>query len=269
MRLLSVQLPLDDDSADVLLMVNVFHELEDRKSILMEIKRILRSRKKLIIIDWKKMEMDLGPPIEERFKEEEVISICKGNSFEVKKQSEAGPYNYLLIFEAAGKKLKDIIEQIENVSKEEIKRVAPSDCNGIKEIILTSYPQDLYEKMVVGYLTSLCAEYMHPETFHLERGDLDYVGFELAKGNIEVSTAANNLGTCMKGGQIVAEKAGDETGSSMIGGEIVADEIKSIGNTIGGKISTKKVDKISKNQGAEIFINGVKYKRGILDRLFR
>lgn len=164
--------------------------------------------------------------------------------------------------------LEDIIAQIENVSKAEIKRVAPGDCSGIKEIILKSTPDDLYEKMVVGYLTSLCSEYIYPETFHIPLDGLDYIGFELERGRIEVETAGNMLGTCMKGGKIVVKTAGEEAGSSMSGGEIIADEIKSIGNTISGRISVKKVDKISKNQGAEIIINRVRFKRSFFDRLF-
>lgn len=164
--------------------------------------------------------------------------------------------------------LEEIIRQIENVSKAEIKQVVPADCNGIKEIITESAPKDLYEKMVIGYLTSLCAEYIYPETFQLTKNYLDYVGFELERGSIEVKIAGNMLGSCMKGGKIVAKKAGEETGSSMTGGEIIADEIKSIGNTISGRISTNKVDKISKDQGAQIFISGRRFKRGLINRLF-
>jgi|GEM_PF-150225 len=91
-------LPLPDSSVDVLLMGNVFHELEDRNSILNEVKRILTGEGKLVIIDWLKIEMDFGPPVEERLTAEEVVSICKDNGFEVLGQSDAGPYNYLLIF---------------------------------------------------------------------------------------------------------------------------------------------------------------------------
>ena len=36
-----------------------------------------------------------------------------------------------------------------------------------------------------------------------------YIGFELDKGYIEVGTAGNMLGTCMKSGKIVAQKAGN------------------------------------------------------------
>lgn len=164
--------------------------------------------------------------------------------------------------------LVDIIKQIENVSKAEIKRVAPTDCEDIKEIISKSATEELYEKMVLGYLTSICAEYIHPGTLHISRENLDYIGFELEKGHIEVGIAGNQLGTCMKGGKITAKRAGNETGSSMTGGEIIADEIKSIGNTIGGRINTKKAGNFAKNQGAEIFIDGVRFKRGLLDRLF-
>lgn len=96
-------IPLPDNSVDVLFMANVFHELEDRKSILNEAKRILSSVGKLVIIDWKKMEMDFGPPVKERLTAEEIISFCEDNDFEAHEQTEAGPYNYLLIFKM-GKK---------------------------------------------------------------------------------------------------------------------------------------------------------------------
>ncbi|MDO9096953.1 MAG: hypothetical protein Q7U60_02370 [Candidatus Methanoperedens sp.] len=165
-------------------------------------------------------------------------------------------------------KFEDIIKQIENVSKAEIRRVAPGNCSEIKEIIFNSNSKDPYEKMALGYLTSICAEYMYPDTYHIPQDGLDYIGFELDKGNIMVGTADNMLGTCMRSGRIVAQKAGDETGKSMTGGEIIADEIKSIGNTIGGRINTKKAGKIAKDQGAEILINGVRFKRSLLDRLF-
>ena len=79
-------------------MVNVFHELEDRSSLLKEVKRVLTMNGRLAIIDWKKIEMDLGPPFEERLTEEEVIEINYANGFTILERSNAGPYNYLLVF---------------------------------------------------------------------------------------------------------------------------------------------------------------------------
>jgi ubiquinone/menaquinone biosynthesis C-methylase UbiE len=93
--------PLPDNSVDVLFMVNVFHELDDRISILKEGMRILSGKGRLIIIDWKKVEIDFGPPFEERLSSDEVISICTDTGFGILERLEAGPYNYLLIFSRA------------------------------------------------------------------------------------------------------------------------------------------------------------------------
>lgn len=91
-------IPLSDNLVDVLFMANVFHELDDRGSILSEVKRILRSMGRLIIIDWKKMEIDFGPPLEERLTANEVISICEDEGFRILERLDAGMYNYMLVF---------------------------------------------------------------------------------------------------------------------------------------------------------------------------
>ena len=91
-------IPLADNSSDILLMVNVFHELQDKLSLLGEIKRVLTMKGRLMIIDWKKIEMDTGPPLEERLDEKEVIDIGFKSGFMILEQSYAGPYNYLLVF---------------------------------------------------------------------------------------------------------------------------------------------------------------------------
>ena len=51
-----------------------------------------------MIIDWKKIEMDFGPPLKERLDEKEVIDTCFINGFTILERSNIGPYNYLLIF---------------------------------------------------------------------------------------------------------------------------------------------------------------------------
>jgi ubiquinone/menaquinone biosynthesis C-methylase UbiE len=91
-------IPLSDKSVDILLMANVFHELEDKLSLLKEVKRVLKINGRLMIIDWKKIEMDFGPPFQERLYEKEVIDTCYGNGFMLLESSNIGPYNYLLIF---------------------------------------------------------------------------------------------------------------------------------------------------------------------------
>lgn len=91
-------IPLSDKSVDILLMANVFHELEDRSSLIKEVKRVLKMNGRLMILDWKKMEMDIGPPLQERLDENDVRDTCYGNGFTLLERSDIGPYNYLLIF---------------------------------------------------------------------------------------------------------------------------------------------------------------------------
>ncbi|MDL5501774.1 MAG: hypothetical protein QSU88_01015, partial [Candidatus Methanoperedens sp.] len=74
----------------------------DKLSTLKEIKRVLGKSGRLAIIDWKKIEMDFGPPFEERFDEKEVIGVCHASGFKIFEQSYAGRYNYLLIFGTSG-----------------------------------------------------------------------------------------------------------------------------------------------------------------------
>jgi ubiquinone/menaquinone biosynthesis C-methylase UbiE len=90
-------IPLSNKSIDILFMANVFHELEDKSALLREVKRVLKMNGRLMIIDWKKMEMDFGPPLQERLDEKEVIDTCYGAGFEFLERSNVGPYNYLLI----------------------------------------------------------------------------------------------------------------------------------------------------------------------------
>ena len=91
-------IPLENGSTDILFMANVFHEIEDQEFMLAEVKRVLSEQGKLVIIDWNKVEMDMGPPVSERLSPEEVILICSKNGFENEMNTDAGPYNYILVF---------------------------------------------------------------------------------------------------------------------------------------------------------------------------
>ncbi|MFO7977245.1 MAG: class I SAM-dependent methyltransferase, partial [Bacteroidales bacterium] len=56
------KVPLQDQVADLILMVNLHHELEDPALMLAECRRLLREGGRIAICDWKKEEMDSGPP---------------------------------------------------------------------------------------------------------------------------------------------------------------------------------------------------------------
>jgi len=66
-----------DDSVDVVMMINLFHELNKPHKLLREVKRVLKQGGKLLIIDWaKKPEAcESGPPLDHRIDEATITSL--------------------------------------------------------------------------------------------------------------------------------------------------------------------------------------------------
>ncbi len=59
-----VELP--SGAADLVFMINLHHELSDPERLLKECARLLKKGGKVAVIDWKKEEMEQGPPLEIR-----------------------------------------------------------------------------------------------------------------------------------------------------------------------------------------------------------
>ncbi|MCG7844820.1 MAG: methyltransferase domain-containing protein [Methanomassiliicoccales archaeon] len=59
-------IPLPDASLDRVVMLNVFHEVEDKGKLSQEILRVLRPKGRLTIVDWQARQTEHGPPMHER-----------------------------------------------------------------------------------------------------------------------------------------------------------------------------------------------------------
>ena len=79
------------------MIANVLHDVADRKAFLKEVKRICKSKATVVDIDWKKAEMEFGPPLEIRLAESESRRILSKNGLAVSRRVEAGPYHYGLV----------------------------------------------------------------------------------------------------------------------------------------------------------------------------
>lgn len=93
-------LPLGDSCCDMAVMVTVFHEIEDKESMLREIKRILKEKGRLMIIEFHKRETPMGPPVDHKISEEDVEEICNHNNFITIEKFTMGDNFYGIIFEA-------------------------------------------------------------------------------------------------------------------------------------------------------------------------
>ncbi|WAH36437.1 class I SAM-dependent methyltransferase [Alicyclobacillus dauci] len=67
------RIALPDESVDRIICSLVLHEVDDLKQTLSEFKRILRADGKILLIEWEKKPMDMGPPVEERLDPETLL----------------------------------------------------------------------------------------------------------------------------------------------------------------------------------------------------
>jgi ubiquinone/menaquinone biosynthesis C-methylase UbiE len=67
-------IPLEDNTIDAVLMINVLHEFQSVPDMLKEVKRILNPGGTVIISDWHKKDTKMGPPVEHRISLQEAIS---------------------------------------------------------------------------------------------------------------------------------------------------------------------------------------------------
>ncbi|RZD18369.1 MAG: class I SAM-dependent methyltransferase [Candidatus Acididesulfobacter diazotrophicus] len=77
------RIALNDNLIDIVLISNVFHEIEQRLDYLHEIKRVLKSGGYLFLIDWDKEDkvLKMGPPAEERLSANETIELLNDAGF--------------------------------------------------------------------------------------------------------------------------------------------------------------------------------------------
>lgn len=76
------QTPLDGNSADLVFMICLHHELENPEQTLAESYRILKPGGKVLVVDWKKAQMTEGPPLDIRCSIDEVQNQMENTGFD-------------------------------------------------------------------------------------------------------------------------------------------------------------------------------------------
>ncbi len=92
------EFPIPTESADVVLIANVYHEVDPASNFLGEIKRILKPGSICMVVDWKKEETPVGPPVDERVDQQDVCEEFYAAGFVLAGTCEVGPYHYGLKF---------------------------------------------------------------------------------------------------------------------------------------------------------------------------
>jgi ubiquinone/menaquinone biosynthesis C-methylase UbiE len=89
---------LADGSVDVVLLANVWHEIDDHAAALSEATRVLRLAGRIVILDWRTdVAQPPGPPLEQRIAASAVSAMLERSGWRVDVSEPIGMFSYLLI----------------------------------------------------------------------------------------------------------------------------------------------------------------------------
>ena len=87
-----------DNFFDMVIIVNTLFQLENKKAALQEAWRILKDGGKLIIVDWRKMERQIGPRQENTVNKNVMLDLAQDAGFLFVEIKELGRYHYMYKF---------------------------------------------------------------------------------------------------------------------------------------------------------------------------
>jgi len=93
------RLDLETGIADMAFMAFILHEINDVKSYLKEVHRILKPGGKFALVEWEKKEMPKGPPVQERIDRDDAVRIITEQGFSLIRSEAVNQFNYFLLFD--------------------------------------------------------------------------------------------------------------------------------------------------------------------------
>jgi arsenite methyltransferase len=93
---------LMDASINRFFICNTYHHIENRPSYIARMKKMLKPGGQIIVVDYKKEALPVGPPPEMKMAREDVIKEMESNGFKLAKEHTFLQYQYFLIFTATG-----------------------------------------------------------------------------------------------------------------------------------------------------------------------
>ncbi len=90
--------PLKDGELDVGILINTLFQIEDKNAVASEIKRLIRTGGRLMVIDWTDSYGGLGPHATHIFSETNTKSLFETNGFVLEQTYPAGAHHYGLAF---------------------------------------------------------------------------------------------------------------------------------------------------------------------------
>ena len=86
---------------DLILVVDTYHHLDDRRTYLRALRRFLRPSGRVAIVDWQKRELPVGPPMDHKLAREQVLEEMRASGYRLAAEHTVLPYQYFLVFAQA------------------------------------------------------------------------------------------------------------------------------------------------------------------------
>jgi ubiquinone/menaquinone biosynthesis C-methylase UbiE len=90
---------LPEGSIDRAFFCDVWHHVDDQAGYLDKLKRALRPSGQLVMIDFHKRELPVGPPVSMKIAREDLIAQLERHGFRLVREHSFLPYQYFLVFE--------------------------------------------------------------------------------------------------------------------------------------------------------------------------
>jgi len=85
-------------SADLILIVDTFHHIDDRLAYVRRLRSFLRPDGRVAIVDWQKRDLPVGPPLGHKLAREQVVEEMVAAGWRLAAEPDVLPYQYVLVF---------------------------------------------------------------------------------------------------------------------------------------------------------------------------
>lgn len=83
--------------ADIIFFGIVLHDFKSPLKVLQNARKMIKPDGRLVDLDWKKIKMEMGPPVEIRFDEDSAARLIESADFETESVKDSGQYHYVII----------------------------------------------------------------------------------------------------------------------------------------------------------------------------
>jgi ubiquinone/menaquinone biosynthesis C-methylase UbiE len=91
--------PSIPEPVDLVFICDTWHHLEKHGAYLAKVSKSLRPNARIVIVDYQKRDLPVGPPVEMKVSEDDVVKTFADAGFRLARKHEFLPYQYFLEFE--------------------------------------------------------------------------------------------------------------------------------------------------------------------------